>query len=123
MKSRIISIPGVDPKDAAALRRISMTLHSWFERECGTGTGCIERDETTGRPYWLNSRSMTRWPISDMEAGAMRRLNKIMQRYPDLSYYVQGDPRGCALYIMRPGDVPEGSSVESCYPNGVAVCK
>ena len=27
------------------LRRISMTLHNWYERECGTDFGCIERDE------------------------------------------------------------------------------
>lgn len=118
-----ISIPGVDRHDAAELRRISMQLHSWFERECGTDYGCIERDEDTGEPYWLNSYSMERYPIRDMESGAMKRLNKIMSRYPDLSYYVQGDPRGCALYILRPGDVPEGKSPRGYYSRGIAVCK
>lgn len=118
-----ISITGVDPADAAALRRISMQLHSWFERECGTDNGCIERDEDTGRPYWLNSHTMKRWPIRDLEAGAMRRLKDIMARYPDLAYYVQGDPRGCALYILRPGDVPEGGDPSCYYSRGIAVCK
>ena len=113
MKAKIISIPGVDPKDAAALRRISMTLHSWHERECGTGTGCIERDETTGRPYWRNSYTLTRSPISDLEAGAMRRLKAIMSRYPALSYYVQTDPRGAvlafyAVYSIAPRTVDTG---------------
>lgn len=123
MKARTISIPGVDPADAVALRRISMALHSWLERECGINGGCIERDETTGRPYWRSSNTMKRWPIRDMEAGAMRRLEKIMARHPDLSYYVQGDPRGCALYILRPGDVPEGKDPSCYYSRGIAVCK
>ena len=120
---KIISIPGVDPADAAALRRISMTLHSWFERECGIYGGCIERDEDTGRPYWLNSHTMRRHQIRDMESGAMKRLDAIMSRYPELSYYVQGDPRGCALYILRPGDVPEGEDPAGYYSRGIAVCK
>lgn len=44
-----------------------------------------------------------------------------MARYPTLGYYVQGDPRGCALYILRPGDVPEGSTPDCCYSRGIAV--
>ena len=44
-----------------------------------------------------------------------------MARYPTLSSYVQGDPRGAALYILRPGDVPEGASVDSYYNRGIAV--
>lgn len=61
--------------------------------------------------------------IPDREAGARKRLAKIMARYPALTAYVQTDPRGCALYILRPGDVREGASIDSCYSNGVAVCK
>ena len=38
---------GFTREQAESLRRISMTLHSWHERECGTGNGCIERDEET----------------------------------------------------------------------------
>ena len=83
----------------------------------------LVRDEDTGRPYWLNSHTMKRWPIRDLEAGAMRRLKDIMARYPDLAYYVQGDPRGCALYILRPGDVPEGGDPSCYYSRGIAVCK
>ncbi len=61
--------------------------------------------------------------MADREAGALRRLAKIMKAYPTLSYYVQGDPRGAALYILRPGDVPEGCSPDSCYNRGIAVYK
>lgn len=61
--------------------------------------------------------------IADREAGAQRRLARIMARYPGMSAYVQGDPRGASLYILRPGDVPEGSTVDNCYNRGVAVYK
>lgn len=67
---------------------------------------------------WVSHNAM-----NDREAGALKRLVKIMARYPALSYYVQTDPRGCALYILRPGDVPAGASLDSCYSNGVAVFK
>jgi hypothetical protein len=36
--------------------------------------------------------------------------------------YHQGDPRGCALYIIRKGDVPKGEDVNAYYTNGLAVC-
>lgn len=35
--------------------------------------------------------------------------------------YFQGDPRGAALYLIFPGDIPDGSGVDSCYTNGVAI--
>jgi hypothetical protein len=35
--------------------------------------------------------------------------------------YIQGDPRGGALYILRPGDVPEGADVQSYYNRGICV--
>lgn len=113
--------------DALALRRISMTLHRWHELECGTDHGCIERDEKTGKPHWYNPNAPVHMvrvvSIPDREAGALKRLAKIMARYPSLSYYVQTDPRGAALYILRPGDVPAGADVSSYYSRGVAVFK
>ena len=107
--------------EADRLRLISVRLRSWFERECGTDNGCIERDETTNKTYWLNSTTMRRYPIRDMETGAMKRLSAIMANYPALAYYVQTDPRGAALYILRPGDVPEGQTADSCYSRGICV--
>lgn len=62
-------------------------------------------------------------PVGDRERGALKRLAAIVARYPGLSYYVQGDPRGAALYILRPGDIPEGAAVDSCYSRGIVVCK
>lgn len=114
---------GITGEDAYALRRIAMTLHRWHELECGTDSGCVERAESTGKAYWLNSYTMRRSPIADRETGALKRMAKIMARYPTLQAYVQGDPRGASLYILKPDDVPEGASVDSYYSRGVAVYK
>jgi hypothetical protein len=123
---------GFTAEEAESLRRISMTLHRWYERECGDGHGCIERDETTNRPYWRpywhQAMSGRRYPIQDRERGAEKRLKAIVDRRNDenpehvpLSYYLQTDPRGASLYLIRPGDVPYGASVESYYSRGVCV--
>lgn len=34
---------------------------------------------------------------------------------------VQTDPRGAALYILRPGDVSDGADVSSCYTRGICI--
>lgn len=114
---------GISWNDAVALRRIAMTLHRWHELECGDDHGCIERDEQTGKAYWRNSYNMCLVPIADRETGAIKRLASIMDRYNPLSYYVQTDPRGASLYILRPGDVPEGKEVDAYYSRGIAIYK
>lgn len=115
---------GISQADAEALRRIAMTLHRWHELECGSDRGCIERDETTGKPYWLSAITGKRaGVVPDRETAAKKRLAKIMARYPTLRAYIQGDPRGASLYILRPGDVPEGAEVDSYYSRGLAVYK
>jgi hypothetical protein len=124
---------GISRADAEALRRISMTLHRWHELECGTGEGQVTRsverdgDEPDSKPYMrvqyptANGYVDRRWAVADREAGARKRLAAIMAKYPTLQAYIQGDPRGCALYILRPGDVPEGEDVSAYYSRGVAV--
>jgi hypothetical protein len=112
---------GIDVDDAWALRRISMTLRRWYEHECN---GAIQRDgdRGDGLPFWhstYDGRKLYRAP--DRERGALKRLASIMARYPDLKPYVQGDPRGCALYILRPNDVPEGKGAGAYYNRGIAV--
>ena len=64
---------GIAPRDACALRRIAMTLHRWHELECGIDSGCVERDEDTGKTYWLNSlsgKSLSDARPRDRRAGA-----------------------------------------------------
>lgn len=107
------------------LRKISNTLRRWFAMECGTDAGAIERDEETGKPFFRNDRGR-RWPVPDRETGAQKRLAAILaarnEREPvSLSAYIQTDPRGAALYILRPGDIPEGMEAEDCYYRGICI--
>ena len=121
---------GFTAEEAEQLRRISMTLHRWHELECGTDHGCIEREESDpegGRPFWRYSDGKRGAFMPDRELGAQKRLLAIInaeaKRHGECRYsaYIQGDPRGAALYIIRPGDVPEGSTVDSCYSRGICV--
>ena len=135
---------GFTTGESDALRRISLTLHRWAEHTCN---GVIERDETRqNRPFWSNPNTGRHYvaPVADRERGAIKRLKTIIsgrnQRVitrmnepttlqgcldqvldVSLAYYVQGDPRGAMLYILRPGDVPEGADVDSYYSRGVAI--
>ncbi len=120
---------GFTQDEAEKLRRISMTLRRWHEMECGTDNGCIERDEATGKTFWLNAMTGRRFPTPDRETGARKRLAAIMEAralrvgggHVTLTAYIQTDPRGAALYILRPGDVPEGKEPESYYSRGLCV--
>ena len=135
---------GFTREEADQLRRISMRLHSWYERECGNGHGAIERDEETDKPYWYNPNTGSRYPIRDLERGAERRLKaiisarnqRIVSATPELptingsaakvadvsvSAYLQTDPRGAALYLLRPGDVPDEADVQGYYNRGICI--
>ena len=135
---------GFTATESQTLRRISMTLSRWAENEC---EGLIERDENrNNRPFWSNPGTGQHFvaPVADKERGATTRLKTIVstrnQRVitstiepttlqgclnqvldVSLSYYVQGDPRGAMVYILRPGDVPDGADVDSYYSRGVCV--
>jgi hypothetical protein len=133
--------------EAAQLRRIEMTLQRWGEQECGDGNDygswAIERDEETGKPFMVHHHyrhgqgtdSTTRRPIADREAGALRRAKAIVEARnarvraecdspvnTDVTFYHQGDPRGCALYVLRLQDVRPGENIDSIYNRGIAVC-
>ncbi len=128
---------GFTREEAESLRRISITLHTWFEHECN---GVIQRDGENGDgdPFWFNTntgRMIGRAP--DRERGALKRLRAIIDKRNDrqlmsgepidvrnpplMRYYIQGDPRGAVLYILRPGDVPEGKDAASYYNRGICV--
>lgn len=123
---------GIEKEDLQPLRRISMTLHRWFELECGTGndrvTESVERNEETDKPFkriqymgagnkWVDKR----YPIADKEKGAIKRLDVLRAKYPALVFYVQGDPRGCALYAVPVSSIREGENVDSIYNRGIAI--
>lgn len=109
--------------DADTLRLAELTLSRWSEAECGDANGnAIERDEATGIPYrtfYIGTRGGKRgqYRIPDRETGALRRVAKVCEQH-GLAFYHQGDPRGCALYVGKPGELT-GDNYSS---RGVALC-
>lgn len=148
---------GFTYEEAVSLRRIEMTLQRWAEGECGDESGrCIERDETTGKPFMTYDKGRNgergRYAIADREAGALKRLGKIVAARNARAYvngqcvnpvaaYHQGDCRGCMLYLVsaehlapefatwhteNPGAnasaFPFQKHLPSLYTRGLAVC-
>jgi hypothetical protein len=110
---------GFTQDEAEQLRRISLTLSHWAERECnedirrgflrdGKVVDCSNeqecREQGKTRRTWLvwtkHDGSEGHYTIPDRESGALRRLRAIMANHPNLTYYHQTDPRGAALYIV-----------------------
>jgi hypothetical protein len=129
---------GFTYEEAAALRRIELTLSRWGERECGDGSDwAIERDDATGKPFnvYHGPGESHRYPIADREAGALTRAGAIIAARNArlggavgkswgeyLRVYHQSDPRGCSLYLVRNAEVPAGENIDGYYTRGVAVC-
>lgn len=122
LAARIHSRTGIELswRDAETLRRCQMTLHRWHELECGVGNDyaswSIERDEATDYPYLVtypHTGKSSRQRIADKERGAVKRLESLRQ-FTGLYYYVQSDPRGCALYVSQ------DPINDTNYTNGVA---
>jgi len=119
---------GLSYEDAVAVRRIALTLHRWFELECGDGNDraswAIERDAKTNIPYFVRHHFAglpvgaitTRNRIPDRETGARKRLDKIMAKYPALKAWIQTDPRGGTIYLCKPED-----ATDSLYTRGVFI--
>lgn len=112
---------GITFDDVEALRRITKTLHSWYERECGMDNGYIERDETTGKPHWVDATTGARREMPDHEKRAEKKLKTIMAKYPHLTPHLQTDPRGGTLYILRPQDIIQNADINSYYNRGICV--
>lgn len=125
---------GLSEVDAIALRRIALTLHRWFELECGDSNdyaswsitrGVKIKDVFTydddGKPYmewhYHQGPPVPKYrKLADKETGARKRLDKIMSRYPSLKAYVQGDCRGGTIYLCKPED-----ATDSLYTRGVFI--
>jgi hypothetical protein len=124
-----LALLGFTMDETDRLLKIERTLHRWHELECGDDNGFrsfhIERDETTGKPFEVShyhrKGTESRHPVADREKGALRRLAELIKG-KGVTHYQQTDPRGCALYILRNGDVPEGADVQCYYTRGIAVC-
>jgi hypothetical protein len=127
-------------RDMAALAPFGMTaallaqaytleraLHRWHEFECGTENGGVDygddNPETARYCGWYNARTGTRSRIRNQWPELMKRLARLRAALPALVFYVQGDPRGAALYALRPGDCLPGVAVDSCYSRGVCLAR
>ncbi len=108
---------GFSFSEAQRLRRIEGTLSRWSTEECN-GTIQREGDDGEGKPFRVNAGNFgfggkwteNRYPIPDREAGARKQLAAIMAEHPKLWHYIQGDPRGCALYVGRKSDLKTDSN-------------
>ena len=139
---------GFTYEEAVSLRRIEMTLQRWGELECGDGneygSWAIERDEATGKPYMVRHHyrhgqgkdSVTRYAVADREAGAIKRLNKIVAARNErearflhspetILAHHQGDCRGCNLYLLTREQLTQDGTllpIDQYYTRGLAVC-
>lgn len=105
--------------ETETLRRAEMTLHRWAEAECN---GEIQRDDETNKPRrYYGAEMQHSTPTADREAGALRRIAAVLAKHPELTFYHQTDPRGCALYVIHKSDL-NGADISSCYTSGFAVC-
>lgn len=107
-----------------ALFRIERTLHRWHELECGTDQGLIEQDEKSKK--WelvqeFNGKQFRR-PVADREAGAKRRLAKLIKPYAETcAAYIQTDPRGAALYLYDPRKYST-KEIDTNSANAICIC-
>lgn len=114
---------GFTQAEAETLRRISMTLQRWAERECN---GEVEVDDD-GKAFTVSQGShWTGWKVSrhstpNRERGALNRLSGLMAEHPGWAYYHQGDPRGASLYLYQPDSLQPGQDIDSCY-SSIGVC-
>lgn len=113
-----LAMLGFDSQETAQLLRISATLDSWHQKECN---GEVEIDGETGIAYYINQWDGSRaYRKPNTYQPAVKRV-KALAKSHGLIAYIQPDPRGCALYIVRPSDVPEGKDVDNYYSRGIAV--
>jgi hypothetical protein len=126
-----MSALGLNMHEADVLRRAERTLQRWGELECGNSNDhaswSIERDEHTGVPYMVTHSHWegvkpSRRRIPDREAGALRRVQKLLASHADLWFYHQGDPRGCCLYVGRKSELPPGAVLDQLYTRGTGCC-
>lgn len=115
---------GFTIEESLDLFKIERTLHRWHERECN---GEIDRDQKTGKVYGVylchrrGNHIRTKLPLRDLESSTLRKLAGIMKNHPGLTSYVQGDPRGAALYILEAKDLQVGKDIGSYYSKGLCV--
>jgi hypothetical protein len=117
---------GFSFSECETLRKASMALSRWGERECN---GEVERDEETGLTwhYYDVQRQDKVWirkgfRVPDRETGAKKRITALLKAHNDWDWYYQTDPRGCAVYLIPVKEVKSIAYLESNYSTiGIAI--
>ena len=122
---------GFSHAETDALLKAERALTRWAELECGISDAnrsvSIYRDEETGKPFYrVEYRVGNEWktrtePRRDTEKAALQTVARIMESKPGFRAYHQTDPRGVALYLIRPGDIEAGEDVARLYNRGLAM--
>jgi hypothetical protein len=120
-QSNMLQGLGFSEDEADSLRRISRKLQHWFEHECN---GTIERDDSgiPHRVWWTFKGERRAYKCSDLERGAMKRLDVIMELHPDFVPYIQTDPRGASLYLIPKAKLAESPYSVDCIYSSIGVC-
>lgn len=112
----------LSPDDIAKLLRIEKKLRRWHELQCGVDAGHGEEVGGEGSGKWeFVNRHGNRSPIRDAGKQAGKVLNAFTAENPDLIFYVQTDPRGCALYLLGKQQIGFGETAETVYTRGVPI--
>lgn len=119
--------------DYAKLVSISRGLRKTFEHFCNgvyqraednslVEYGIKEGDVYTTWEVVTGSDRRCHLKVRDREAMLKKQLDRIMGPYKSLAYYIQGDPRGTALYIYQKRKLPKGQDIHAWYSSiGVGV--
>ena len=67
-----------------------------------------------------NMSEATQAKVEKREARLCERAKQLAAEL-GATFYYQSDPRGAAVYLVFPGDVPDGKEVDAYYSNGVAI--
>jgi hypothetical protein len=90
----------------AQLFGVERTLSRWGEAACNEPIEEAQYDRAIARALKKAARIVTAWELNGNTP----------------TVYHQGDPRGCALYLVFPADL-RGREIDTCYSDGVAVCE
>ena len=107
---------GLSSSDYKRLARLNKLIKYWVEEECnGTIQWAEDEDNNPTYPYYYNPDTGERSKsIQDRYSKYLKECESILDKYnpnkleATLKLYIQGDPRGCHVWIYKASDDPEG---------------
>ena len=116
---------GLSCVDYGRLARLNKLIKYWVEEECN-GTIQWDEDEKGNpiSPYRYNQLTGRKeGSIQDRYSKYLKECENILDKYnpnkleATLKLYIQGDPRGCHVWIYKASDDPEGRGI--CIYNSI----